>query len=170
MSSDGFVCSRCGERHPGPPLSWHLPAPEPWYHIPEAERAQRAVLGSDNCEIDGQHFFLRGLLEIPLRDGPAPVFTYGVWLSQSEPNYRRALDLWTTPGREQQPPTFGWFSSVLPGYPSTLNIQCLLHTRPVGERPWVELHPESDHPLALEQRSGITMARVREIAELLHHT
>ena len=40
--------------------------------------------------------------------------------------------------------------------------------RPVGQCPWVELEP-TDHPLALEQREGITLARVQEIAEKILH-
>jgi len=45
-----------------------------------------------------------------------------------------------------------------------------VHTQPVGVRPVVELEP-TDHPLAVEQRTGITVARVQEFAEqLLHQT
>ena len=50
----------------------------------------------------------------------------------------------------------------LPLYPNTLNLKTQVHTRPVGERPLVELKP-TDHPLAVEQRHGITMDRVRRL-------
>jgi hypothetical protein len=43
-----------------------------------------------------------------------------------------------------------------------------VHTRPVGERPFVELEP-TEHPLAVEQRTGITLDRVREIAATVLH-
>lgn len=43
-----------------------------------------------------------------------------------------------------------------------------MHTQPVGLRPLVELQP-TDHPLAVEQLEGMTVARVQEIAELLLH-
>ncbi|MYX38659.1 DUF2199 domain-containing protein [Streptomyces sp. SID8377] len=42
------------------------------------------------------------------------------------------------------------------------------HTRPVGTRPLMELEP-TDHPLAVEQRTGITQDRVREIAMAVPH-
>ncbi|WP_373283869.1 DUF2199 domain-containing protein [Nocardia exalbida] len=42
------------------------------------------------------------------------------------------------------------------------------HSQPVGVRPTVELEP-ADHPLAVEQRTGITLARVQAIAERLRH-
>jgi hypothetical protein len=79
------------------------------------------------------------------------------------------MDLWSTPGREQEPAYFGWLSTELPTYPvSTLNLKTHVHTDQVGTRPHVVLEP-TEHPLAVEQRTGITMQRVREIAEVLLH-
>jgi hypothetical protein len=86
----------------------------------------------------------------------------------SEQSFDRIHEFWNTPGRENEPPCFGWFSTELPGYPTTLHLKTMLHQRPVGERPWIELEA-TDHPLAVEQRSGITMARIREIAEAVLH-
>lgn len=63
---------------------------------------------------------------------------------------------------------FGWFSSELAPYPSTLNLPTMAQTRPVGQRPTVEMMP-SWHPLATEQRLGITMRRVEEIASAVLH-
>ena len=81
---------------------------------------------------------------------------------------KRACKLWEKPGRETEPPYFGWLSTALPGYPSTLNLKTNVHTRQVGRRPRVELEP-TDHPLAVEQRQGITLSRVQEIAEIVLH-
>lgn len=47
-------------------------------------------------------------------------------------------------------------------------LKARVHTRPVGKRPYIELE-QTDHPLAIEQRDGITMQRVREIAEMVLH-
>jgi hypothetical protein len=41
-------------------------------------------------------------------------------------------------------------------------------TQPVGQRPHFEI-VDSAHPLAVEQRRGITMGRVQEIAEFFLH-
>jgi hypothetical protein len=48
-----------------------------------------------------------------------------------------------------------------------VNLAANLRTQPVGVRPTVALDPTSDHPLAVEQRTGITLARVQAIAERL---
>jgi hypothetical protein len=77
-------------------------------------------------------------------------------------------ELWSTPGREGEPPYVGWLQTELPDYPPTVGLKVRVQTRPVGERPTVEVEP-SAHPLVREQREGITSQRVREIAERLLH-
>ena len=147
------------------PFAFATEAPAYWR--PEFEEQGRGVLGDENCEIDDD-FFVRGRIRIPVNDADED-FEWGVWVTLSEANYERMLELWSTPGREAEPAYFGWLSTELPIYePSTLNLQTMVHTRPVGERPLIELEP-TDHPLAVEQREGITLERVREIAlEVLH--
>lgn len=104
------------------------------------------------------------MIDIPVT-GSDDVFSWGVWISLSRENFSHAADLWDTPGRESANPYFGWLTTELPLYsPSTINLKTHVHTRPVGERPYIELEP-TDHPLAIEQRTGITLERVREIAE-----
>ncbi len=65
-------------------------------------------------------------------------------------------------------PYFGWLCSRLQIYPDTLLLKTHVHPRAAGTRPYIELEP-TDHPLAVEQRNGITSARVREIGELVEH-
>lgn len=158
----GYVCRCCGEHHDELPFSYHAPAPAHWSPGAAGE------LGEETCVIGGEHFFLRALVQLPVRDA-AEDFAWGVWVSLSERSFRRTLALWEQPDRQAEPPMFGWLSTHLPGYaPSTLNLKTLVHTRPVGERPLLELEP-TDHPLAVEQREGIDLARVQELAELLLH-
>src|SRR5262249_15789553 len=96
-------------------------------------------------------------------------FAWGVWVSLKKENYLRAVSLWTTKGREVEPPYFGWLNNMISIYdPPTINLKTNVHTRAVGLRPFVELEP-TNHPLAIEQRNGITVERVREIAEWLLH-
>jgi hypothetical protein len=49
-----------------------------------------------------------------------------------------------------------------------LNLKTNVHSKDTGQRPYLLLEP-TDHPLAIEQRAGITMERVRAIAERLLH-
>lgn len=162
-----WKCKSCGEWHQELPLAYGPPAPALWYQIPEAERDQRAELTSDLCLIDEQYAFIVGNLEIPII-GSNQHFSWDVWVSLSLPNFKRTLELWDQAGRESQPACFGWLSSTLPGYPQTINLKTMVHTRELGLRPRIELEP-TDHPLAVEQREGISWLRIQEIAETVLH-
>ncbi|MFI9100122.1 DUF2199 domain-containing protein [Streptomyces fildesensis] len=167
MSVDlGFLCSTCGEHHEELPMSYSTMAPDIWE--PAFANDPDSILSLDQCVIRNQAFFVRGLIEIPVI-GRTDVFAWGVWISLSRESFARASELWETPGRETERPYFGWLSTELSLYPeSTTDLKTNAHTRPVGRRPRVELEP-TDHPLAVEQRTGITMDRVREIAEAVLH-
>jgi hypothetical protein len=148
-------------------MSFALEAPAYWYGLPEDERARRVVLDEELCVIDKQHFFIKGRICLPVHESLEP-FVWVVWVSLSEANFKRTIAMWERPEREAEPPYFGWLSSQIPCYPPTLNLKTNVHTRPPGERPTVELEP-TDHPLAVEQRTGISMDRVHEILEAVLH-
>jgi hypothetical protein len=165
---EGFFCATCGKYHRGLPLEFGFDEPAIFFRIAEKERESRCELTSDLCVVDQKHFFIRGCLEIHLVDGNGP-FIWGVWASLSQENFKRVAQFWKTEDRENEPPYFGWLSNSVPLYPESLHLKTHVHTRPFGQRPFIELEP-TDHPLAVEQRQGITMARVLEIAAvLLHH-
>jgi len=139
-----------------------------FFQIPEEEREQRVQISPDQCIIDDEHFFILGRVEIPVIDS-SELFAWLVWVSLSEHNFLRATELWGTEGRETELPYFGWLQTDLPCYSTTtLNLATNVHTRPVGERPFIELEP-TDHPLSVEQRNGISLMRVQEIAEECLH-
>lgn len=142
-------------------------APALWYSLPEAERATRALLSSDQCIIDEEHFFVRGRVVLPIDRG-VDSFVWLVWVSLSALNFKRMSELWETEGRESEPPYFGWLQSALPYDESTLSLKTAVHTMPLGERPVVEIKSEK-HQLALEQVHGISMVRVQEIVERALH-
>ncbi|HYZ30313.1 MAG TPA: DUF2199 domain-containing protein [Thermoleophilaceae bacterium] len=167
MTPEGYQCATCGEWHDELPFSFHAPAPAIWR--PEMDGDETSVLGSDQCIVQGEHFFVRGLILLPVIDAPDD-FEWGVWVSLSEENFDRMGELWEVEGRESEPPYFGWLTTDLPLYqPSTLSLKTQVHTRLVGLRPLVELEP-TGHPLAVEQRDGITRQRVEAIAAALLHS
>jgi hypothetical protein len=163
----GYNCTTCGQFHNELPMVLGSPAPALWFSIPESERAERAELSSDQCIIDDEHFFILGQISLPVHDSAEP-FTWLAWVSLSEENFNRASELWDAEGRESEPAYFGWLQSALPYQPSTLSLKTLVKTQPVGERPLIEIEP-SDHQLSLEQRHGITLQRVQQIAEAALH-
>ena len=161
-----FKCSRCNEWHEGMP-SFGADAPLYYYDIPEAERAERCELTSDTCIVDGEHFFVRGCIEIPVHGENEP-FVWGVWVSLSENNFEEFTSLFGVPVRDDHGPYFGWLSAYLKTYPDTENLKTHVHLRNDGVRPSIELEP-TDHPLAVEQREGISVERVAEVYSAYMH-
>ena len=163
----GYTCRCCGQFHDELPMHYGAAAPVTWYGIPAKERDKRCLLSSDQCIIDDQHFYIVGNLELPVI-GSEHSFSWDVWVSLSAQNFARACKLWESPGRESEPPYFGWLCTALPCYPETVGLKTMVHTRAVGRRPFIEVEP-TDHPLAEEQRNGITSDRIQEIAEIVLH-
>jgi hypothetical protein len=143
------------------------PAPLNYYAIPEAARARRCDLGSDECVIDRAFFFVRGCLEIPVHDADEPLI-WGVWVSLSEQSFIAWLKVFEEEHRSHVGPFFGWLNAWLKPYPETTNLKTRVHLRDHGLRPRIELEA-TDHPLALEQRSGISVDRVAEIYAIMTH-
>jgi hypothetical protein len=166
MSAPGYQCRCCGEWHDELPFAYHAMQPDYW--SPELADDDGSWLADEVCVIGDEHFFVRGLIRLPVTDADDD-FDWGVWVSLSRDNFARMTEVWDLEGRESEPPMFGWLSVELPAYgPSTLNLKTMVHTQPVGVRPLIELEP-TDHPLAVEQRDGITVARVQALAEQLLH-
>jgi hypothetical protein len=156
-----WTCHCCGKQHTELPLAMGHDSPDPWLGLTEAERQGRGAISSDTCIIDGKHFFVRGCLEIPL-NGQSGIFNWSVWVSVSEKSFKRIIDLWETDVRDTEPPFFGWLSNSLPTYPETFPLKTNLYLRNHGTRPYIDLEP-TEHPLAREQREGISLQRVAEI-------
>lgn len=148
-----------------PTFGWSYPIQ--YLQVPEEERAERCSLGSDDCVIDEELFFVRGCIEIPVEDCDEP-FAWGAWVSLSRDNFHIFIEHFGRDRRSHLEPMFGWLCSRIVAYPDTLNLKTRLHLRDDGIRPYIELEP-TDHPLAVEQRSGISQARVAEIYALMTH-
>lgn len=160
-----YICGRCGQAHSGSPdLGFDAPY---HYNVLDAdERTRIARLTSDTCVINDEGFFVRGLLEIPVH-GRAETFGLGVWVSLSRKSFARYEELYESIDRTDEG-FFGWLCNTVPGYPDTLHLKTNVHLRPHPLRPRIELQL-SDHPLAIDQRNGISIARMQEVFEANEH-
>jgi hypothetical protein len=156
-----WTCHCCGKQHNELPLAMGHDSPDPWLGLSDAERESRGEITSDTCIIDGKEFFVLGCVDIPLI-GHAEVFRWLAWVSISEKSFERIGDLWKADIRDNEPPFFGWLSNNIPLYPNTFALKTNLYLRNHGARPFIHLEP-TDHPLAIEQRKGISLQRVQEI-------
>src|SRR5262249_11956363 len=119
----GFRCRECREEHDELPMSFHAEMPQAWMEIPEEEEDERGQLSSDQCEIDGHRFFMRGLLRVPIH-GMDQSLDWGVWFELSQESYQRFCDLWEQDGREREPLHPATLATRLPTflYPDTLGM------------------------------------------------
>jgi hypothetical protein len=161
-----FVCVSCGQVHRGIP-TFGADAPLAYYGIPEEERGTRCILGANDCVIDQQTYLIRGCIEIPVT-GERDPFVWGVWVSLSEQSFEQYRQFRDIRKRSHVGPFFGWLNSWLKPYPDTTNLKTRVHLRDDGIRPYIELEP-TEHPLAIEQRVGISKQRVAEIYALMVH-
>jgi hypothetical protein len=161
---NGFVCGVCGEQH-ALSLSYSVKAPLAVRAIPTDELDERIVITPDQCVIDGRDFYLRGRFLVPIIGLEEP-FVWGVWVEVSPKSFIRTNELWSVDGREQEPMFPGWLNTEVPLYGDTINLEVLVQTQKVGERPRFTV-VDQEHPLAMEQRNGITMQRIEEIAEAM---
>lgn len=147
-----YTCACCGEIHEGlPDLGFDRPA----YvnDVPEEEWPERVQLESDLCILDNTHYFVRGLIEIPVH-GQEATFGLGVWASQKKENFDHYVAHFDS---AEIGPFFGWLSNELmfEGV-STLSLKTMVHFRGQGLRPRIQLEL-SDHPLARAQYEGICL-------------
>ena len=146
-------------------MSFAPVAPDPWLNLSESERDSRSKLDSDLCVIGNTDFFVRGCLEIPVFNCEEP-FLWGAWISVSKQSFEHILEAWNLQIRKDDPPLFGWLCNNISVYPTTLGLKARAYLRNEAKRPLIELE-STDHPLAIEQRQGISLQRVEEIAAAL---
>lgn len=157
----GWLCATCGSPLPDAPLC--IGSDPPWRDlgVPDAEFDTRVNLTRDLCVVDGEHFFIRALVELPVQDSSA-IFAWSVWCSLSRASYEAVAARWDSPNRSADPPRFGWLMIALPGYETpTLHLKVMVHQRCVGQAPWAEVEP--GHQLAAEQTNGISVERWSEL-------
>lgn len=160
-----FKCSSCDAWHPGLfDLACNRPDPCP-RSIPVAEEEpsdENNFLTSDLCVLGGKTFFVRAILELPLRDGPADQrFAFGVWTSLSGKSFRSYLEDDGDAFRAGEG-WFGWLANTLKGYPGEPTLGCDVFPQDGNMRPKLVLH-DAEHPLVRDQREGISFDRLLEI-------
>lgn len=157
------ACAICGQAHDELPFGYGARAPRAAEDLPAAEREDRLELGSDQCVIDDERFFLRGRLEIAVTDAPQHTFIWGVWVEVTELQFDRAAALWEQ-ADSKQPPMPGALSTDVPCFEGTSGLAAQLHFHTAGQVPRVVL-AAGEHPLVLEQQRGVTLQRIKAIRD-----
>ena len=174
LSSLRWKCGSCEEWHYGPCLDFSYYRPFYWnseydeaneigFFDSGKEGLPHTFLNEDICVLDGEHYFVRGIIHLPII-GSTQTLRWGVWGSLSRENFEKLLLMNDDPKRVDLPPMFSWLSNRIDDYPDTLNLKMHAYIQELEIRPIFELEP-TDHPLSQEYHHGITPERVREIME-----
>jgi hypothetical protein len=166
LQSRKWKCVSCGQTHSGIfDIAFDKPAvwPDANERISNADLAPGMThfLADDFCVLNNEHYFVRCVFELPIL-GADQSLGFGLWSSLSRDNFIRYAETFDRNDQAKFGPWFGWFSNRLSGYPDTLNLKCSVHPRDERQRPFIELEP-TDHPLACDQRNGISIDRLVEI-------
>lgn len=160
-----YECSCCGQIYNELPLTFGNDFPDYYHSIPPDERGSRIEIAPSLCVIDSEYFFHRGRLTIPIH-GYEQDLIFNVWATISEDNFIKRNNLWNNPKRIKEKPYFGWLQTSLPTYGDTINIEALAIENDVGLIPTIEVI-EKNHPLAVDQKNGISFERVLEIVDTI---
>ena len=165
-----FKCSSCGEIHEGSP-SYGFKAPDHYASLSAEQKEAMGRISSDLCTIThDEHvdYFVRAVLEVPIH-GVSEPFTWGLWVSLSEKSFSRYAETYDNPVEGDG--FLGWVCNRVPWYPEGETLATDVVVQLDGKRPLLVLHHGSanDHPLILDQRHGISVAKAQEIAEYLNH-
>jgi hypothetical protein len=168
-----WKCATCEEWHTGPCLDFSYDSPYFWGkeledepsgtdHASEpASNLPGTFLDDDLCAINGNYFFVRGTILLPII-GTRENLCWGVWGSLSRANFAILWEKRDEPGYGSLPSMFSWLSCQIHDYPDTLNLKMQAHFKGFGRRPEFELEP-TDHSLSLEFHNGVTPTRVKDI-------
>lgn len=159
-------CGKCGAEHDLSGIEPTFKRPDAFFAVPAAERERRLSDNDDTCLISsagGKELacFLRVVLYVPIRGESRPI-GWGVWVEVDAPTYWRVSELWNDESQDAEPPFACALANEIPNYPSTLGLPATMTLRKPGMRPSVALSPGSDHPFAVEARTGVHFERALE--------
>jgi hypothetical protein len=153
-----YQCTHCGETHDDLP-DIAADRPDHWWSVPEKDRKRKIQFTADTCVIDRRDYFIRGVLFLPIHDHERPL-GFGVWVSQKKENFMKYV---RNPNTDKIGPFFGWLCTNIRYYKDdTTSLKTMAHFFADNRRPMIELEP-TEHPLAVDQREGITLEKAWEI-------
>lgn len=163
-----YKCASCDQVHEGlPDITFEMP--DMCHSIGSEMRAERVLLTSDFCILDGRFYFIRCVMEAPVKSF-AQRFGWGVWCRVDWQNFKLCWDRFEEEDNSLLPSFTGILSNSLKHYPETLGLPCTIVLQDNRMRPLITLG-KPDHPLTVHQCEGMELeeaiAQAREIGALL---
>jgi len=141
-----------------------LKHPDYWLSLSDEKKAQ-GYCGGDMCWTADGHYFVKGILILPIVDQPNLTLEYSAWSSLSEANYDRYQETYSDADQSKLGGMFGWFSNSIQGFPGSLNLKCEVRPQDGTKRPLLDLEP-TEHPLSLAQHNGIAFDEAQRLVHM----
>lgn len=165
MHQGRWRCVNCDREHSWP-FDLAANAPDPWPHATDYEpngalRMDGDFLSEDFCVLNGEHFFVRAVMTIPVH-GMADDFGFGCWSTLSRQNFEKYVDAFDSPRPSQEELWSGWLCNRMADFVEDDPLGVWVQLRPGRQRPllWAM---DDDHPLALAQENGISADQLMKI-------
>lgn len=165
MMTTDWTCSSCKEIHSGL-FDLAAFAPDFWsgeeIYAPNKDvKLDGDFLSEDFCVIDGNSFFVRCVLQFPIKNFDHN-FGFGVWSSLSKDNFKRYLEGFDDGNYEPQTTWSSWFSNRIKGIDDVVKQECWVVPQSDRKRPLIYLM-DDDHPVSIAQEHGMAAEWLLEI-------
>ncbi len=152
-------CSRCSQEHDLEHMDPSFALPDVVFALSPAERKKSARIRKDMCALpDKDLYFMRVLLRFHVANRLRPC-NWGVWVQVEYKVIQQMVELWDDDARLDMLPATGALANELTGYPGSLGLQGELRFANLTDIPYFTLGLDSDHPLAQDQRTGVSAER-----------
>jgi len=160
MNTNMSICEECGIEHPIEGLELSFRRADVVAELSAEELTTRAQENNDLCVLDGDRFFVRTVLPLPVIKRETP-YNIGLWVEVSQCAFERIYELWEEPGQADEPAFPAHIANDIPFHPSTIGLAATVSLTGPTTRPKVTLLA-AEHPLVREQGSGITVHRASQ--------
>ena len=165
MIDSDWKCVSCEETHSGI-FDLAAFAPDYWrdeeVYAPNSEiQLEGNFLSEDFCVIDGEHFFVRCVLVLPIKNLDHD-FGFGMWASLSKSNFQKYIDGFDAGDFELETFWSSWFSNQIKGLDNVIQQKCWVAPQTGKQRPLVYFM-EADHAGYIAQQDGLEPQQLIDI-------
>ena len=158
------ICTECGREHPLEELELTFRRPDVVAALQVEEREARVQENKDLCVFDGERFFIRALLPLPVVGREHP-YNVGLWVEVSKQIFERVYEIWDETDQAEEPAFHAEIANDIRNHPPSCGLSASLSLTGPTTRPVVTLSP-AEHPLVGEQSRGITAHRAAQYSSL----
>jgi hypothetical protein len=165
LTSGGWQCGTCHQTHSGM-FDLAAFAPDHWngdehYEPNSALQLEGNFLSEDFCVLNGEHFFVRCVIEIPVI-GMKERFGFGCWGSLSKSNFEMYVAQFDVGIDSDNEVWSSWLCNRFYDYIDEEPTACWMTPKAKRQRPRLTIQNQ-DNPLAIDQKNGIQPENVLAI-------